>query len=160
MKRLSLSLLAIATLAACDGAQEEADTTITTETDAATTPAAVEPTPSLAPVNGAPGAAEIPAAIQGRWGLVAADCEPGRSDAKGLLEITANKLDFYESVGTLDDIKELDETRIRAVFDFIGEGQEWERDVTLEVQEGGTVLIRREDGVDAAPGDFRYNKCG
>jgi hypothetical protein len=118
------------------------------------TPATEPPAPGPSPVANA-----IPTAIQGRWGLTAVDCEPGRDDAKGLLTVTADTLEFYESVGTLDDIKEIGETLIRAEFDFVGEGQEWQRDITLDAREGGTVLIRREDGVDAAPGDFRYTKC-
>ena len=155
MKTLVLPFAMVCGLAACDGAP--------TETDQAAAPDAPEiaapAPPETSTVSPSPAASTIPAVIQGRWGLTDADCEPGRDDAKGLLTITANELDFYESVGTLDDIKELGETRIRADFDFIGEGQEWERDVTLEAREGGTVLIRREDGVDAAPGEFRYTKC-
>ena len=153
MRTFVLPLAILGALAACN--DSPSDTAQAPPRDAAET-AAPAPPETASP---SPAASTIPAVIQGRWGLTDADCEPGRDDAKGLLTITANELDFYESVGTLDDIKELGETRIRADFDFIGEGQEWERDVTLEAREGGTVLIRREDGVDAAPGEFRYTKC-
>ena len=153
MRTFVLPLAILGALAACNDIPSE--TAQAPPRDAAET-AAPAPPETASP---SPAASTIPAVIQGRWGLVAADCEPGRDDAKGLLTITATELDFYESVGTLDDVKELGETRIRADFDFIGEGQEWERDVTLEAREGGTVLIRREDGVDAAPGEFRYTKC-
>ena len=85
MKAFSLSLFVLAALTACDGGNPE--------TDEAAAPAdtAIEtPTPALEPpVTAAPRITEIPAAIRGRWGLVPADCEPGRSDAKGLLTITA-----------------------------------------------------------------------
>ena len=107
----------------------------------------------------APAPTAIPAAIQGRWGLVPADCEPGRDDAKGLLTIGADKLDFYESTGTLDTISEAAPTRIRAAFDFTGEGMTWQREVVLDVQDDGATLIRREYGQDAAPGPFRYARC-
>ena len=153
MRTFVLPLAILGALAACNDSPSE--TAQAPPRDAAET-AAPAPPETASP---SPAASTIPAVIQGRWGLTDADCEPGRDDAKGLLTITANELDFYESVGTLDDIKELGETRIRADFDFVGEGQEWERDVTLEAREGGTVLIRREDGVDAAPGEFRYTKC-
>lgn len=155
MKAIVLSLIGLLALGACDGGAPDTEQTTTPETAGAETPTPAE---TLAP-GALPPASTIPAAIRGRWGLTLADCEPGRDDAKGLLTITADKLDFYESVGTLDDVKELGESRIRAEFDFVGEGQEWQRDMTLEAREGGTVLIRREDGVDAAPGDFRYTKC-
>ena len=71
----------------------------------------------------------------------------------------ATTLEFYESVGTLDAISESAPTRIRASFDFTGEGMTWERDVVLDVQDDGATLIRREYGDDAAPGPFRYAKC-
>ena len=35
----------------------------------------------------------------------------------------------------------------------------WEREVVLDVQDGGATLVRREYGDDAAPGPFRYAKC-
>ncbi len=109
------------------------------------------------PVAGNAGA--IPAAIQGRWGMVEADCEPGRADAKGLLVIDGDSLEFYESVGTVGEVAASDNTRIRASFDFTGEGMEWERDILLDVQDSGHTLIRREYGQDAAPDPFRYSKC-
>ncbi|OYW44045.1 MAG: hypothetical protein B7Z08_04060 [Sphingomonadales bacterium 32-68-7] len=102
----------------------------------------------------------IPAAMLGRWGLVAADCEPGRDDAKGLMTVEAAHLRFYESIGTLDDdIDELSATRIRADFDFTGEGMTWDREMTLELQDGGRTLVRQEYGDDAMAGPLRYSKC-
>jgi hypothetical protein len=100
----------------------------------------------------------IPAALQGRWGLTGADCEPGRADAKGLLTIDGRTLEFYESVGTLDGIDEAGASRIRASFDFSGEGMTWERDMVLEVQDGQT-LIRQDHGDEAARDPFRYTRC-
>jgi len=161
MKRISFVLPALIVLAACDNGTQGADTT--TEEAAAqgnlAENSSVAPTPG-APVDaGTPAPTEIPAVIRGRWGLVSADCDPARDDAKGLLTITASKLEFYESVGTLDTIMEAEPSRIRAAFDFEGEGMTWEREIVLDVQDGGSTLIRREYGEDAAPGPFRYAKC-
>jgi hypothetical protein len=154
-----LATISLLTLAACDGATPESgeDAGVATEETAAaeslpTSTATPEPTAS-------PATTTIPPAIQGRWGMVAADCEPGRDDAKGLLTISATKLQFYESVGTLATITEASDTRIRAMFDFTGEGMTWQRDAVLDVQDAGKTLIRREYGDDAAPGAFRYTKC-
>ena len=109
--------------------------------------------------TGAIADADIPSALRGRWGLVAADCEPGRPDAKGLLTIDARSLEFYESVGTLDKIEDFAPMRIRAIFDFTGEGMEWEREMVIQAQDGGNALVRREYGADAAPEPLRYGKC-
>ena len=101
----------------------------------------------------------IPAAVQGRWGLVRADCTSTRGDAKGLLIVSATTLTFYESRGTLKQIAEKSDTRLRASFAFSGEGMTWSRDELLDVQDGGKTLIRREYGEDAAPGPFKYARC-
>lgn len=123
--------------------------------------------------------AAIPAAIQGRWGMVAlecqaagaaktgkcapdavpADCTTTLGDAKGLLEIDATSLKFYESRGTLAEVAESDSSRIRANFDFSGEGMTWQRDEVLEAQDGGKTLVRREYGEGALPGTFLYKRC-
>lgn len=158
-------------LAACDRAPEagedaagtaETGGAVPVEPDSETGDGTAPPeTPSGGETTAAPGAeAEaIPVALRGRWGLTANDCDPTRADNKGLLTISADSLEFYESVGRLDSIEEADPTRISAGFDFTGEGMSWERDVVLDVQDGGETLIRREYGEDAAPGPFRYSKC-
>ncbi|GAB3679652.1 hypothetical protein [Salinisphaera aquimarina] len=113
---------------------------------------------SSAPINQTVEQA-IPTPVQGRWGLTPADCEPGRADAKGLLVIDATTLEFYESRGTLAAVAERDASRIRATFEFSGEGMTWTRDETLDAQDRGKTLIRREYGDDAAPGPFKYRRC-
>lgn len=149
MKVQFLALPVLLAVAACDSG--------TTDDTAAPATGPAEATP-IATATPAP--TEIPAAIQGRWGLAAADCEPGRDDAKGLLTIDASTLRFYESVGTLDEIDQASESGIRADFAFTGEGQEWDREMQLGLEQGGTVLVRREFGADAMPEPLRYTKCG
>jgi len=157
MRPFTLPVLAIAALAACEGGSPSADDA-ELPMDAST--ASPSEMPSAVPAaTASPGANEIPVAIRGRWGLDPADCEPGPNDATGLLTITADKLEFYESVGALDGIEEFDAHRIRASFDFTGEAMSWERDIVLDVQDGGAALVRREYGADAAPGPIRYTKC-
>ena len=159
MKRITFIAPALLALAACDGGTQSADVT----TDEAAARGDLAANSSIAPVEpddaGTPAPTEIPDALRGRWGLVPADCTSTRGDAKGLLEIAANRLRFYESGGTLDTIMDAEPTRLRADFDFEGEGMTWEREMVLDVQDGGTSLVRREYGDDAAPGPFRYSKC-
>lgn len=160
--RLPLLLVSIALLGACNSSEPNAGSPDEELASEAATPAPLPTTPPATQTE-TPSAAvtanQIPAPLQGRWGLVPADCEPGRADAKGLLVIGPTRLEFYESVGTLARITEGTDSRIRGSFGFTGEGMEWQRDVTLDVQEGGKTLIRREYGEDAAPGPFRYTKC-
>lgn len=158
MKAAALPLIALLTLAACDSGTPDSGPAERGPADSAPDISTAPPAPEATPAP-PPAANEIPAAIQGRWGMVTADCEPGRSDAKGLLVIGPTRLEFYESVGTLRDVREVSAGRIRAVYDFTGEGMSWERDQSLELQEGGRTLVRREYGQDAAPEPLRYGKC-
>ena len=137
---LPVSMLALA-LAAC-GSNEE--------------PAAEEPVATATPT---PLPTEIPADYQGRWGMTAEDCTGDTAAAKGLLEITASELKFYESVGTLGAVTGATGDRFRGEFAFTGEGMSWERDVVLDLREGGKILVRREFGEGASPEAFDYTRC-
>ncbi len=64
-----------------------------------------------------------------------------------------------KSVGKLADVEELAPNRIRATFDFTGEGLEWKRQQVLSASDDGKTLVRRELGDDAAPGPFQYLRC-
>lgn len=158
-------------LAACSTESARNETVVQNQT-VATDAAPVAPAPAL-PANAAEPAptasasatpapdlaAGIPAALHGRWGLVPADCTSTRGDAKGLLTITADRLAFYESRGTIAQVVERDDNRLVADFAMTGEGQEWNRRMSLNVQDGGKTLIRREQGADAMPGPLKYSRC-
>jgi len=151
---VAISVVAALSLAACSDAAENTDQPLTE--DELVVP--VDETPYVAPTAAnAPSA--IPAAMHGRWGLVAADCTSTMGDAKGLLEINGTRLKFFESVGTLGPVSEGDDDEIRANFAFTGEGMEWTREIELELEEDGKVLIRKEYGQDAAPAPLRYTRC-
>ena len=104
--------------------------------------------------NGASASGAIPATLQGRWGLTPADCTPGRSDAKGLLTITADSLKFYESQATPASSIESGDTGISGEFAFTGEGQSWTKYVSLKLQ--GDGLVRTERSPMAS---YIYAKC-
>lgn len=109
-----------------------------------TQPAKPLPTPSAA----------IPPALQGRWGLTPADCMPGRSDAKGLLTITADDLHFYESRAVPAADVASDANSISGNFAYTGEGQSWTKYQALKVEKGR--LTRTETKPSAS---FTYAKC-
>jgi hypothetical protein len=101
----------------------------------------------------------IPSALRGRWGLVAADCTSQRGDAKGLLAVKADELEFYESVAELRTVKEASSGSVLAGFDYSGEGETWSQDVRLELADGGSRLVRRDIGPDALPDPLTYMRC-
>lgn len=152
MRYLNLVLLAALALAACEKAETPTVAENTRAGAAGPGPAPATAAPSLA-------ANAIPSAIQGRWGLVPADCTSDQGDAKGLLTIDATTLKFYESRATLGAVKELDDGGIEAAFAFSGEGQTWNLDIDFDVEDGGKTLIRKETGRDAAPRPLKYTRC-
>ena len=101
----------------------------------------------------------IPEALQGRWGLVAADCDPARDDAKGLMTVTKTSLAFYESRAVLGAVHGRSASRITADFAFAGEGQTWSRRISLRISEGGQDLVREDLGDDAALLELTYGRC-
>lgn len=113
----------------------------------------------LASAPATPAATSIPLAVQGRWGLVPADCTSTNGDNKGLVTIDATSLKFYESRAVLGAIKHADDHGIAATFAFTGEGQAWTLYVDLAVEDGGKTLIRKETGKDAVPEPLKYARC-
>lgn len=102
---------------------------------------------------------EIPAALRGRWGMGPADCDPAEMANSGLMDVSPTTLKFYESVGTLGESSEAGPMRIRATYDFEGEGMQWQREILLEGEAGGNALSLTEYGDDAAEEPRRYEKC-
>ena len=149
-------------LAACGAPADDAATDSAETADA---PIPVEPDGGIGDGAGPPAgddsaadASTIPTALQGRWGLVAADCTSTRGVAKGLIEVTGDRITFYESRATLGEIADRSDTSIRADFAFTGEGMEWSRDIALAA-EGEDKLVRTEYGEDALAEPLTYTKC-
>ncbi len=120
-------------------------------------PAAASPSPAPQPAL-QPGS--LPAVLRGRWGLVPADCTSTHGDAKGLMEVGARTLTFYESRATLQSVQTARPDQLRGRFAFSGEGQEWTLEVELRSWNEGAQLIRKDRGPDALPGPLTYTRCG
>ncbi|MCL6729623.1 hypothetical protein [Sphingomonas hankyongi] len=156
-----LSCFGMLAVVACGGRDPVADGANNT----AGLPTVNEPSPDVSgtpPTNAvaegnavaAPVSGKIPAALQGRWGLGANDCIPGRSDAKGLLTITGDELRFYESRAKPTSNVETDDDSMSGDFAFTGEGQSWTKFQALKLQ--GQDLVRTETNPSAS---FNYAKC-
>jgi hypothetical protein len=157
---LPLALAACQQAPADNTAEPTAVETLPAEPDGGIGTSTPEPTAAPTPTDTS-GIPEfgIPVALQGSWGLVAADCTSKRGDAKGLLRVSATTLTFYESVGKLGTIGNRTDNSIRATFSFSGEGMTWTREESLSVS--GNKLTRTERGGDepGSGGPFTYTKC-
>ncbi len=99
----------------------------------------------------------FPKNFQGRWGLVARDCTSTRGDAKGLLTITGDQLQFYESVGTVKVLTIKSPDSVTAELAFTGEGQEWKQTTDYALTDGGRTMVRTDHDPRHVE---RYRRCG
>jgi hypothetical protein len=161
MSMRGLLVLLPLVLMACSQEQEQeaehhdhAGMTAAPPQDPASTPAppAPVPVPAGTPIEA------MPAAMHGRWGMTANDCDPARSDAKGLLVVGADSLGFYESRATLRKAAALGPDAVRATFAYRGEGMEWEAEDTFRLIQDGAVLVRRSTGAEPSE-PFEYRRC-
>lgn len=97
-------------------------------------------------------ASMIPGQYRGRWGMVVADCDRNRSDAKGAMTIGERNIVFYESKATLKEQRPAIATSFAGLFAFTGEGQSWEKVMTFT--RTGNTLKRAEE-----TGTFTYTRC-
>ncbi len=162
MKRIAAGIWFPLLLVACKGAEapsQQASDIGIVDTSVSETSTVSSASESISASKVADAGANIPAAMQGRWGLVAADCTTTNGDEKGLMIVNSDTLKFYESRGMLAKIAERSATRLRANFAYSGEGMEWKSDVSLDLQDGGNALIKRETGADAGPSTVKYARC-
>ena len=101
---------------------------------------------------GTPEAGMIPDQYRGRWGMVAADCDRNRSDAKGAITIGEKSIIFYESRAMLKERRPAIATSFSGQFDFTGEGQTWQRVMTF-TRTGNTLKRADEEG------NYTYTRC-
>jgi hypothetical protein len=103
--------------------------------------------------------ADIPADFRGRWGLVPNDCDPTRADAKGLMTVEADMLRFYESRAKATNLAAT-ATVMTGDLAFSGEGQTWQQQVRLVLQDDGRTLVRDVTGGETTgEGTLRYSRC-
>ena len=153
-----MTMPAVFLLAACGGGEEKAaDMPPAADTAAPPVADAVAPPKPTAPQAATDGT--IPAAIRGRWAIDAADCTKRPGTDLTVLTIDAANLRFHESHGELDRVRESDAARIVADYRFSGEGEEWDRQMRLELADDGRRLVRQDldEGADAPP--MRYSRC-
>ena len=153
-----ISGLLVLAIVACDGSKPVDDKARNTaglpDINASAPSATGEPHGATLPAQSPPAPnGKIPAALQGRWGLTPADCM-GRSDAKGLLVITPNDLQFYESRAAPGADVQMDADSIGGNFAFTGEGQSWTKYESLKVDRNRLTRTETKPMVS-----FSYAKC-
>lgn len=155
-----LSAAAALSLVACGGSDPAVDSEAPTEPSADLIAEATPADPFLPTGDDADEATvAIPELFFGRWGLTPGDCDPSGGDDKGAMTIDAEGVRFFEARAVPTDFAQRGEDMIRADFRFTGEGQEWTREMRLELVEGGAGLKREEFGDGAIDDPLVYSRC-
>ena len=137
----------IETLPPDEGNEETAAANASNELNEADDSGSEDPSPPNTPES-----RMIPAQYRGRWGMVVADCDRNRSDAKGAITIGERSIIFYESTATLKEQRPAIATSFAGLFAFTGEGQNWQKVMTFT--RTGDTLKRAEES-----GTFTYTRC-
>ena len=156
----------IATTAACgqsnpvaDNASNSAALPAPAELNASDPSGAPPPPNATTPPSPSDGstqaAAGIPAFLHGRWGLTPGDCTSTRGDNKGLLTVSRDGLRFYESRAVPVGHVNTSPDSFSAEYAFTGEGMEWKKFQTLELQDD--KLVRTESNPTTS---YTYARCG
>lgn len=101
-----------------------------------------------------PGSGPIPKPLRGRWGLTPAACEAPPGADEGLLVVSAEELQFYESSARPAADMNASDDSISGDFLFVGEGTQETRFHSLKLQDG--KLTRSESGSGKS---FTYVRC-
>lgn len=162
MKQIAAAVLLALALAACQQADDNIaiDESNTTNTEIETLP----PDETVTNVENEAGSTEvqlpttllIPAAFQGRWGMVPADCTSTSGDTKGLITIDGDSIKFYESRGKLNKIMLSAPENFTGNFAFTGEGESWTNSQNFKLTGSGNTLVRNETDIAES---YTYQRC-
>lgn len=113
-------------------------------TDAAAADAPVD-APTVDPVEAQDDAAgTIPARFRGEWNAERSACGTGRSETR--LRISADRLQFYESAGVVDEVDVESDRVITVAATYQGEGDTWQEERRLVLSEDGSSLTVSSQG--------------
>ena len=143
-----LASLAMLGLAACSQPEGEPDAPAPSATPAP--PAATAaPEPGVRPAEGT-----IPIAFRGAWDWTGGTCAAA-SDLR--MEIGVQGINFYESVGKVEAVREDGDT-LSLDLAMEGEGEQWRQITVLRLVDGGT-LLETEHEDPSGKGPMRLKRC-
>lgn len=167
----------LCSLAACSGTGSDSPGSSASSSAQALPSTSTEAPPSAGPTSpSSPGQTEpsapsanptIPAPLQGSWLLVdgsvapttAAPCPSAGEAAGKLIDISPNAIGFFETRAILDSVLESSASTIHARYrEQVGDTVSV-RELVLEAQDGGRILVTRDLDAGADAGPMRYERC-
>jgi hypothetical protein len=100
------------------------------------------------------GEGEVPFAFRGIWDWTGGACEEA-SDM--LMKIGPSGILFYESVGTVEELR-MDGDTLSLDLAMEGEGEQWQQTTVLKLVQGGNQLESTHED-PSGTGPLRYKRC-
>jgi hypothetical protein len=99
---------------------------------------------------------QFPSGYQGRWATTAAQCANDPENSEQMMSLQGKLVKFHESIGTMTAGKRMTSRAMEADFEFVGEGEKWNKRMAFEMSEDRKSLTRidKDDGAT-----YRYVQC-
>jgi hypothetical protein len=91
---------------------------------------------------------QFPGGYQGRWATNAAGCADDPENSPAMMSLQGKLVKFHESIGTMTAGKRQTSKTMQAEFEFVGEGEKWNKGIAFELSEDRKRLTRtdKDDG--------------
>ena len=99
---------------------------------------------------------QFPGGYQGRWATSEANCADDPENSPAMMSLQGKLVKFHESIGTMTAGKRQTSKTMEAEFEFVGEGEKWNKTIAFAMSEDRKRLTRidRDDGLS-----YRYVQC-
>jgi hypothetical protein len=99
---------------------------------------------------------QFPGGYQGRWATNAARCADDPESSPDVISLQGKLVKLHESIGTMTAGKRQTSKTMEAEFEFVGEGEKWNKVIAFAMSEDRKELVRtdKDDGAS-----YRYVQC-
>jgi hypothetical protein len=98
----------------------------------------------------------FPSGYQGRWATTVAGCADDPESSEQMMSLQGKLVKFHESIGTMTAGKRTTSRAMEAEFEFVGEGEKWNKRIAFEMSEDRKSLTRTDVDDGAS---YRYVQC-
>jgi hypothetical protein len=97
---------------------------------------------------------QFPGGYQGRWGVSTANCADENDEQ--MMSLQGKLVKFQESIGTMTAGKRTTSRTMEADFEFLAQGEKWNKSIAFELTTDGKGLTRTDKEDGAA---YQYVQC-
>ncbi len=98
----------------------------------------------------------FPGGYQGRWATTPAGCADDPENSEQIISLQGKLVKFHESIGTMTAGKRMTSRTMKGEFEFVGEGEKWNKAMGFEMSEDRTLLTRTDGDSGKS---YRYVAC-